>query len=45
MLKLPEPTLTFKEEDCKDFLKKYNNGLNLFPEFLGEIPRPSLKIL
>jgi hypothetical protein len=34
MLKLPEPTLTFKGEDCREFLKKYNNGLDLLPEYL-----------
>jgi hypothetical protein len=44
MLRLPEPTLTFKGEDCRDFLKKHDNGLDLLPEFL-ENPQPSLKIL
>jgi hypothetical protein len=34
MLKLPEPTLTFKGEDCRDFLKKHDNDLDLLPEFL-----------
>jgi hypothetical protein len=34
MLRLPEPTLTFKGEDCKDFLKKHDNNLDLLPEFL-----------
>jgi hypothetical protein len=34
MLKLPEPTLTFKGEDCKQFLAKNNNGLDLLPHFL-----------
>jgi hypothetical protein len=34
MLKLPKPTLTFKEEDYRDFLKKHNNGLDLLPEYL-----------
>jgi hypothetical protein len=34
MLKLPEPTLTFKGEDCRDFLKKHDNGLDILPEFL-----------
>jgi hypothetical protein len=34
MLKLLEPTLTFKGEDSKQFLRKHNNGLELFPEFL-----------
>jgi hypothetical protein len=39
MLKLPEPTLTFKGEDCKQFLAKNNNGLDLLPHFLE---RPNL---
>jgi hypothetical protein len=34
MLKLPEPTLTFKGEDCRYFLKKRDNALDLFLEFL-----------
>jgi hypothetical protein len=34
MLKLPEPTLTFKGEDCRELLKKHNNGLDLLPEYL-----------
>jgi hypothetical protein len=34
MLKLSEPTLTFKGEDCKQFLAKHNNGLDLLPLFL-----------
>jgi hypothetical protein len=34
MLKLLEPTLTFKGEDCRDFLKNHDNGLDLFLEFL-----------
>jgi hypothetical protein len=34
MLRLPEPTLTFKGEDCKDFLKKHDNDLDLLPKFL-----------
>jgi hypothetical protein len=34
MLKLPEPTLTFKGEDCRDFLKKHDNGMDLLLEFL-----------
>jgi hypothetical protein len=38
MLRLPEPMLTFKDEDCKEFLKKHENGLDLLPEFL-ENPR------
>jgi hypothetical protein len=34
MLKLPEPTLTFKGEYCRDFLKKHDNNLEILPEFL-----------
>jgi hypothetical protein len=34
MLKLQEPTLTFKGEDNIYFLKKHNNGLDLLPEYL-----------
>jgi hypothetical protein len=34
MLKLPEPMLTFKGEDCRYFLKRHNNGLDLLPEYL-----------
>jgi hypothetical protein len=34
MLKLPEPTLTFKGEDYRYFLKKHNNVLDLLPEYL-----------
>jgi hypothetical protein len=34
MLKFPEPTLTFRGEDCKQFLAKHNNGLDLLPLFL-----------
>jgi hypothetical protein len=34
MLRLPDPTLTFKGEDCREFLKKHDNGLDLLPEFL-----------
>jgi hypothetical protein len=34
MLKLPEPTITFKGEDCEDFLKKHDNGPDILPEFL-----------
>jgi hypothetical protein len=39
MLKLSEPTLAFKGEDCKQFLAKHNNGLDLLPHFLE---RPNL---
>jgi hypothetical protein len=34
MLRLPEPTLTFKGQDCKELLKKHENGLDLSLEFL-----------
>jgi hypothetical protein len=34
MLRLPDPMLTFKGEDCREFLKKHDNGLDLLPEFL-----------
>jgi hypothetical protein len=34
MLRLLEPTLTFKGEDCREFLKKHDNGLDLLPKFL-----------
>ena len=30
MLKLPELVFTFKGEDCKEFLKKHNNGLTSY---------------
>jgi hypothetical protein len=30
----PQPTLTFKGEDCRDLLKKNDNGLDLFLDFL-----------
>jgi hypothetical protein len=36
MLRLSEPTLTFKGEDSKQFLRKHNNGLDLLPEFLED---------
>jgi len=34
MLRLPEPTLTFKGENYREFLKKHDNGLDLLPKFL-----------
>jgi hypothetical protein len=37
MLNLPELTLTLKVEDCRDFLKKNDNGLDLFPTFLENL--------
>jgi len=33
MMKLPEPTLTFKGEDCRDFLKKHDNDMDILPKF------------
>ena len=36
-VKFPEPTLTFRGEDCKQFLAKHNNGLDLFPLFLENL--------
>jgi len=34
MLKLLDPTLTFKGEDFMDLLKRHDNGLDLLPHFL-----------
>jgi hypothetical protein len=34
MLRLRQPMLTFKGEDCREILKKHGNGLDLLPEFL-----------
>jgi hypothetical protein len=34
MLRLPDPTPTFKGENCRQFLKKHDNELDLFPKFL-----------
>jgi hypothetical protein len=36
MLRFLEPTLTFKGEDCREFLKKNDNG-DLLPEFLENL--------
>jgi hypothetical protein len=36
MLRLLEPTLTFRGEDYKKFLKNHDNGLDLLPEFLED---------
>jgi hypothetical protein len=47
MLNLPETTLTFKGEDCRYFLKKHNNGLNLLPGYLENpmsIPEDIIRI-
>jgi hypothetical protein len=37
MLRLLEPTLTFRGEDCKQLLAKYNNGLELLPHLLKDL--------
>jgi hypothetical protein len=37
MLRLPEPTLTFKGEYCRELLKKHDNGLDLLPNFLENL--------
>jgi hypothetical protein len=36
MSRLSEPTLTFKGQDCKQFLEKHDNGLDLLPELLED---------
>jgi hypothetical protein len=36
MLKLSEPTLTFRGQDCKQFLEKHDNGLDILAEFLED---------
>jgi hypothetical protein len=36
MLILSETTLTFRGQDCKQFLKKHDNRLDLLPKFLEE---------
>jgi hypothetical protein len=33
MLRLSEATLTFRGQDCKQFLKKHDSGLDLLPKF------------
>jgi hypothetical protein len=37
MLRLPEPTLNFRGEYCREFLKNHDNGLNLLPKFLENL--------
>jgi hypothetical protein len=37
MLRLLEPTLTFKGEDWRELLKKHENGLDLLLEFLENL--------
>jgi hypothetical protein len=36
MLKFSELTLTFREQDCKQFLEKHDNGLDILAEFLED---------
>jgi hypothetical protein len=36
MLKFPEPTITFKGEEARNFLKNKNNGLDLLQEYLED---------
>jgi hypothetical protein len=36
MLKLPEPTITFKGDEARSFLKEKNNGLELLQEYLED---------
>jgi hypothetical protein len=36
MLKLLEPTLMFKGQDCKQFLEKHDNGLDMLVDFLED---------
>jgi len=38
ILKLLEPTLTFKGEYCMDFLRNHDNTLDLLPKFLENLP-------
>jgi hypothetical protein len=37
ILRLSEPTLNFRGEDCNMFLKNHDNGLDLFPKFLEDL--------
>jgi hypothetical protein len=36
MLRLSKPTLTFRGQDCKQFLEKHDNGLEILVEFLED---------
>jgi hypothetical protein len=36
MLKFLEPTLTFREKYCKQFLEKHDNGLEILAKFLED---------
>jgi hypothetical protein len=44
MLKLPEPTITFKGEEERNFLKNKNNGLDLLQEYLEDLATMSVDI-
>jgi hypothetical protein len=37
MLKLSNPTLTFRGQDCKEFLEKHHNGLDILADFLEDL--------
>jgi hypothetical protein len=37
MLKLSNPTLTFRGQDCKQFLEKHHNGLDILEKFLEDL--------
>jgi hypothetical protein len=37
MLKLSKPTLTFRGQDCKQFLEKHHNGLDILADFLEDL--------
>jgi hypothetical protein len=36
MLKLSKPTLTFRGQDCKQFLEKHDNGMDILADFLED---------
>jgi hypothetical protein len=36
MLKLPEPKLTYKGEEARNFLRRKNNGIELLQEYLQD---------
>jgi hypothetical protein len=36
MLKLSKPTMTFRGQDCKQFLERHDNGLDILAEFLED---------
>ena len=37
MLKLSKPTLMFRGQDCKQFLEKHHNGLDILADFLEDL--------